>query len=399
LLAAAGTLASAFAGGWLAFMIVKSYWAAATAALLFLSYGFVTWHATSARCDTVALFFCLLGFLVAYRFQRSASILWSLPFLMLGLFFKPLFLGAPAGILLFLALERRYRVALQFCALSAMGGVILIGVFHYLVFPGQAFFQHFITYNLLPFSWVLFFVGVVLFFLSVIFPLFFGAVVFLKRRPDPLLLCYLACSVVWGVVAFSRAGSNSYYFLEGTVILVSLMAGALAQEAIKPLVGAGLMLCLGISLVSSQIWFTPAQPQPQDFVQDRSLQDYLKENFPKGSPALGYYSGELIRAGLETPITNLFHYHWLIRKGILPEEALADQLREQRFRVIVLTYDIGTSSHPLEYLTETTQRAILANYKMVLTQEMPGMQKVHPADRYYIWVPASESGTEPQRMN
>lgn len=216
-----------------------------------------------------------------------------------------------------------------------------------------------------------------------------GGVGFLRWHPNRLLSCYLGCSTLLSILAFSRAGSNTYYFLEVVLILSSLVAALLADKKTTTLRTVGLLACLGISLLCCQMWFTPATPRRQDFVLDRAMQAYLREHFPNDTLALGYYTADLMRAGLETPITNLYHYSQLIRKGILTDQGLSDQLRDHRFGVVVLTYNIQTqrSTHPPAYLTEGLRQAIIRNYVLLASLEMPAPQKFEEDDRYYVWVP------------
>jgi len=398
-LSVVGTLGCAVGSGLLTFWLARSFLAAALSPLLFLAYGFVSWHGTSVRCDSVALLLSFVGFLIAYRFRHGTAILLSTPFLLLGFIYKPLFPGSSMAILLFLLLEKRYRLAGKFGGLLVIGGLISLASFQFVVFPGQAFFHHFVLYNFLPFMWGLFVAGVI-FFVPVLLLPFLGGVGFLRWHPNRLLSCYLGCSTLFSISAFSRAGNNTYYFLEVVLILSSLVAALLADKKTTTLRTGGLMACLGISLLCCQMWFTPATPRRQDFERDRAIQVYLREHFPNDTLALGYYTADLLRAGLKTPITNLYHYNQLIRKGILSDQALLDQLRDHRFGVILLTYDIQTqsSTHPPAYLTERLRQAILRNYVLAASQEMPAPQKFQEDDRWYVWVPPSRFSSSTAKL-
>ena len=228
LLSLVGTLGCAVGSGLLTYWLVRSYLAVAMAPLFFLAYGFVTWNGISVRSDSVALVLFFAGFLVAYRFRQGGTILLSTPLFLLGLLYKPLFLGGPMAILLFLLLEKRYRLAGQFGGLLALGGLISLAYFQFVVFSGQAFFDHFVLYNLLPFTWGGFISGAVFFVPVLLLPSLLG-VRFLRRHPDKLLACYMSFSVLFSILAFSRVGRNTYYFLEYALILSSLVAALLAH--------------------------------------------------------------------------------------------------------------------------------------------------------------------------
>ena len=99
------------------------------------------------------------------------------------------------------------------------------------------------------------------------------------------------------------------------------------------------MLLLSITIFLGQ-WFAEAPPEPSNFSRDQAVQDFLRQNFSPGTPALSYFAGDLVRAGLETPITNPYHYAQLIRKGALSDQDLVNQLQARRFGVVVLNFDL-----------------------------------------------------------
>ena len=153
LLSLVGMLGCALGCALLARRLAGSTLAAILAALLFLSYRFVTLYGISDRCDLVALFFCFSGFLVAHRFQDSRRLLWAVPLILAGLFYKQQFVATPVAILLFLTLEKRYRLAVHFAGLVGAGGLALAGFFERVAFRGQAFLEHFLVYvAAMPFS-------------------------------------------------------------------------------------------------------------------------------------------------------------------------------------------------------------------------------------------------------
>src|SRR5207247_3410969 len=81
-----------------------------------------------------------------------------------------------------------------------------------------------------------------------------------------------------------------------------------------------------VTLLSSA--FVVRQVRPEDFVADRGLQNYLRKNFPAGTSTLCYYAGDPLRAGLEAPITNLWHYSALIRKGTLSDRDILSRINQ-----------------------------------------------------------------------
>jgi hypothetical protein len=385
----------ALGGGLLAFWLTRSHLAAALAPLLFLAYGFVTWTGVSVRCDTIALLLSFSGFLAAYRFRQSAALLLSVPLLLLGFFYKPMFLAAPLTILVFLLVEKRWRLAFWFGGLLAVGGLLGLAIFQFYVFPGQAFFHHFVLYNMLPYGWSGYFTGL-LFFLVMLLTPFVAADRFLRSQPDRLLHCYLGFSFLTSLVLYSRAGSNVYYSLELVLILSALVAALFADTKTASRRLGTLVALLAITFCIDQITFTTPAPTFRDVMLDQALQEHLREHFPPGTAALGYYSADLLRAGLDAPITNLYHYTQLVALGtIAADGSLADQVRSQKYGVVLLTYDIENQGTPaLAYLPPPVEQAVRQRYRLSTTLEMPGLQRIWKDARYYVWVPRREASHE-----
>lgn len=385
LLSLAGVLGCAAACGLLAFWYSRAWLAAALAPLLFLSFGFLTRHGISLRPDSVALMISVAGLLLVYRFRVSRALLLATPLFLVSFYYKQQFVAGPVAVLLFLLLERRYHLAAEFAALMAFGGLTLLAYFQWDVFGGQAFLDHFIFYNILPFTnWAF---GLVALATLLLLPLVLG-LWSLREKPDRLIVCYLVVALAFSLAASPRAGAGVYYFFETTLILSALMAASVAGKLHDQSSIGFLLLLVGGSMVAGSLSSPP--PGPQDFLQDRLVQDYLRQRFSPHTPALGYYSGDLIRAGLDTPITNIFHYTWLVRQGTFAPEDLPGQVRNHRFGVILLTADIR---NPVQdawmdyYLDEAVRKEVLANYRLDAILQMPPTARVHPAEQFYAWVP------------
>ncbi|MGA2630150.1 MAG: hypothetical protein ABSG54_08025 [Terriglobia bacterium] len=144
------TLGLATACGILAYRLSRSYLAAFLAPLVFLSSGIVTSYGTADRADSVALLLVLSGVLLAYRSQQSSALAGAAVLMLLGFFYKQQFVAGPLTVVVFLVIEKRYSLAIKFSGLLVLGGLSLLALFQFVVFPGQAFFHHFFLYNLLP---------------------------------------------------------------------------------------------------------------------------------------------------------------------------------------------------------------------------------------------------------
>lgn len=370
-----------------AFWLGKSYLAAALAPLLFLSYDFVSWYGTSFRCNFIALFFFFAGFLVAYRFQNQRTILLAVPLMVLGAFFKQQFVAGPVAVVLFVLFEKRYRLAAEFAGLLALAGLGLLGLFQFVVFRGQAFLLHFLLFDMLSPSWNNFAACLAFFGIVLVVPSL-GAFQFLRTNSNLLLRCYVGCAALLSLLTTLRQGSDINYFLEYALVLSAVFAGLLARR-ITTLRAPVWLLALALVLVLAQ-WRTYSLPGPADFLRDQTAQDYLRRRFPPQTLALGYDVGDLRRAGLETPISDLYQYTKLVRQGTFPDQGMVSQLQQRRFGLVTLTFDLEREKDPEimdRYLNEPMRKAIITNYRLDSTLEMPAPEKLNPNDRLYFWVP------------
>ena len=382
------TLGCAACCGLLAFWLAGNGFAAALAALIFLAYRVTTFYGASVRSDLGSLFLSLAGFLVAYHFRHSRKLLWATPILLAGFFYKQQFVAAPAGITLFLALDKRYRLALEFAALLAVGGLAGLALFQFVIFRGQAFLQHFLLYNALPFSLDRLTSGLLFFAALCLLPSLIG-IEFLRLHRNRLLTCYVGFALPLSILMFGRQGSDANYFLECIALLGCLFAALVAERIGDGWRAAELLVLLALSLILGQFFALPP-PTRADVTRDSAIQDFLRRHFPAHTRALGYYSGDLIRAGLDTPISNLYHHAWLVRRGVLPALALAAQIEDRRFGVVVVNFDLNhapAAAWSDYYLTPRERQAILSSYQPATVLDLPEPEKFRPEDRFYVWIP------------
>jgi hypothetical protein len=386
LLSLPATLGLAAACALLAFWLGRSYLAAALAALLFLSYAFVTLFGVSARPDTVAVFLSFLGFLAAYRFRDSRKLLLAAPLMLLGFYYKPQFVAGPLAVLLYLVMEKHYRRAAEFATTLAAGGMGLLLLFQLVVFRGQEFFLHFVIYNRVRwdrvhFLWSMAILGV---FLGV--PMLLAAE-FLRSHPNRLLSCYMGCALFLGVLTVGKTGSSVQYFFELLLIVAVLMACLVAErlgtQAAEVLVFLVMVVFLGQLLA-------PPPPRAGDFSQDQAIQDFLRRHFAPHTPSLGFYTGDLTRADLEVPISDVSHYIELTRQATLPDQDLQNQIAHHRFGLIVVSLRLRTPEDCLPTVYDCTvplARAMLENYRPLTSLALPSPERNQDDFRFYVWVP------------
>jgi len=383
-----GTLGCGAGCAVLAFWLAGSALSAILAALVFLSYGFVSLYGLSVRCDLVGVCLMFWGFLVAYRFRHSGALLAAVPLMLLGFFYKQQFVAGPLAVLIFLLLERRTWLATRFVGLLGAGGLGLLGLFQFAVFRRQAFLAHFLLYNMQPFFWPLFRQLAFVFAAVLLIPLLLG-IELLRSYTQRLLTCYLGCAVVLGLVTAGKQGSDVNYFLESVLILSALAPALLVKRLEDPARAGVVLLGLALTVFLAQ-WPTSNAPRPQDFARDRAVHDYLRQHFPPHTRAFSLFTGDLIRAGLDLPLSDLFIYTWLTRQGILSDRELLAELGDRRFGVILVNFNLERNEplrYSQDYLTKAVRQAIVARYHVAASLEMPAPEKIDPDDRFYVWAP------------
>jgi general stress protein CsbA len=383
-----GTMGLATACGVLACRLSRSYLAAFLAPLVFLSSGIVTSYGTANRADSVALLLVLSGVLLAYRSQQSPALVGAAALMLLGIFYKQQYVAGPLAVVLFLVIEKRYRLAIRFSGLLVLGGLSLLALFQFAVFPGQAFFHHFFLYNLLPISGTQFAKGLAIFAVALLLPFAVG-VEFLRVHHDRFVACYLGCAVLVAILASGKEGSASNYFIEPLLIVSALFPALIMERMGDPIRAAVLVVLLTVTLIAGRL-YTPVIPKHVDIERDRTIQGYLRGNFAPGAPALGFYTGDLLRAGLATPIPDLYQYVHLIRAAILGSRELESRLQQRQFQVIILNFDLRTAEDVEclnRCLTDRLRQIILENYRLAKSLDLPEPEKFHRQDRFYAWVP------------
>jgi hypothetical protein len=380
----------------LAFRLTHSQLAAVLAGLLLLSYGFVSLKGLSARSDIVALALVFWGFIVAHQYRETRGILLAVPLIVLGLFFKQQYVAAPLAICFYLALERRRRLAVEFAGLTVISGAGLLAYFQYVVYPGQSLLLHLVEYNMIAFTWNRFGWGMAIFLFLFGVPTLLG-LEFLRRRPDRLLSTYLGFAVLVAVFALAKEGSGTNYYLEPLLVLCAPVAALAAECRTQADRRVEVFCLLAVSLLAGTR-LASFPPSARDFVVDRAVQDYLRSNFSPGTPAGGTAVGQIMRAGLETPISDFYQYTWLACAGRIPQEQVLAHFERRRFGLVALGLNLQDEEHAHHAneicLTEDLHRAILLNYRLEATLELPRPEQADYPTRLYLWVPRGADGSD-----
>jgi hypothetical protein len=386
-LSALAILGCAACCGVLAFWLTGSLFAAGLSPLLFFSYGMATAHGIQGLSDGVSLFLYFSGFLVAHRFRNSRAILLAVPMMILGFYYKPQYVAGLLAVPMFLFLDKRYRLASEFGALLGIGGLGTFALFQWVIFRGQAFWQHFLFYQTALLSWHLLgralFVFAILLFLPVVL-----SVEYLREAPNKLVGCYLFFAVLLGLVTFCKEAGGVHYFFETVFLVCALVPALLASRVRARLYPVDLILLLGIMLLGGQ-WSTKLPPQRSDVAKYETMQSFLRSHFAPGAESLSLAPGDLLQASLETPFSGLFQLAQLDHGGVVQDRELVSKIHEERFAVIVLNFDVVRERDPywLRFYTPAILEAIGDDYQLEATLEMPSPTKDRSQDSFCIYVP------------
>jgi len=397
LLSMLGVLGCAAGCGLLAFWLSHSRAAALLSPIVFLSYGMVTGHGITALSDSIALFLFFTGFLVAFRFRKSKAILYAVPFMVLGFYYKPQYIAGPIAVFMFLVLEKRYRQAVQFAGLMTAGGLGLFAYFQWVAFSGQEFWRHFLLYQGSLMSWHRFTEGFLIFCL-LLAAAYLLAFDYLRSHPNKLLICYAAAAIALGLITISKSGSDVHYFFESVLFVSAVIPALLASRMRHGKLPVELLGLLAAVLFLGQ-WYTPTAPRPNDFTLYWNIQKYLTGHFPAGSKALDSSPGDILQAGLEIPFTSLFQLSHLARHGIVSDRELVTRIREREFSLIALNFNLQKEHNPalLDYfLTGPMRDAIVRNYSIATSLEAPAPERFQRLDRIFFYVPKQTMGIDSQ---
>jgi hypothetical protein len=396
ILSVMGTLGCAACCGVLALWLSRSYFAALLSPLVFLSYAMVTRFGTAGLSDALALLLFFSGFLVAYRFRCSRAVLLGTPLMVLGFFYKPQYIAGPIAVVSYLLIDKRLRLAAEFVALLALFGLGLLKLFQEVVFPGQAFWRHFLVYSGATLSAHRIVPSFFVFSILLLLPLLF-AIPYLRTHQDKLISYYLLWAVSLGGFTFCRSGSNIQYFLESVVVLSILFPVMLAGEINQRANPLDLVLVLGLMLLAGQAFGTHP-PAPSDFTKYSAVQTFLHGNFPAHASALGSSPGDLVQAGLEVSFPDLYQVAELSRRGLLSDRGLAAQIHARRFSTIVLDINLAEEKDPAQlyfFLTEPLREAISHDYELGAALEVPDPEKTRPGARFCVYVPRAAPALTP----
>lgn len=397
LLSLAATLGLIAAAGLFVYKLTGKIIAVAVVAALLTSTIFIARYGISARADMVALLLAFSGFLLFYCFRNSRSaLLVSAALMLLSFYYKQQFVGAPSAVFAYLVVARRFRAALEFVVVMTLGWAALAALFSFAVFPHQAFLMHFISYNHLPFDKSLVVPEILMFVIPLFVPLL-GSADFVDHQSDKLVTCYVVISVAaYFLLLFSSgSGADTNRCLEPALVLSCVFAARIATtERVIPALAWTAALAFTLLLVALlPAAFVVPEVKKDDFGKERAIQSYLRKTFSSGTKVLTYYPGDPLRAGLQVPITNLWHYSALIHKGTLSDRDIVANIDRHGYGAILLDFDLNdlkTGQKADFYTTASMRDAVRHRYAETARLRLPGTQLTRFTDGYlHVWVPRS----------
>lgn len=325
------------------------------------------------RVDALALLLSLFGLYCVFVFRDRGCVYISIPFFILALYTKQNFIAAPAAAFIYLIFKNVKR---------GVGFAIIFGTVYGSIFlllnvltRGQ-FYLHTIVYNANPFD----IISVFKFYISAL-------------QVHALLCAFAVASIVRGVLkrdvslfvlycilaagtalAVGKVGSNLNYFGEmiaASCILLGMLVteSTLIQKKHSILIGAGLILQLILfAHIPFVTGYTPTQADLKDAREVSSIISTTPD------PILSENSGLLV-INKRTVVFQPFICTQLTNQGLWDQEPFVRGIRERKFPLIILTFDVDCNVDR-ERLTDEMVAAIQENYYIE-----------HRIGEYYLYNP------------
>lgn len=379
------TLISLLGAAWFIYLTVRLFKASRLASLaeggLFFCFHPVIYWGAAGRVDALGLTFVLAGVYLVCRAEqdRAANLhslaFWgALPCFWLAFFTKQSLVAAALAVILYLVIAGRKKQAALFAGLFGLGlglGLAVLALAtggNYLFFMTMERFTPFSISQLVT-TWAL--SGAL-----------YGPLIGLTLWQVPA--CFKAGGkarflVIWGGLALltsftvGKAGAADYYFFEALAFL-SIMAGVLFSPAskisFKGLIPKTAIFLQLIILLVLTVWL--------NFQAD--TQANLAPPYQEAARVLGQYPGQTrLFAELSGPAMASGHFdqvfdHFLFRQlaaaNIRDGQALVQDVVQQKFRVMLLGYDILKLDPQVGYIPSTPwppgfEQAVQDHYRLL----------------------------------
>jgi hypothetical protein len=327
--------------------------------LFFLASPYIYNYFPLFRVDALALLFSLLGLYCVLVFEDRTLAYLSIPFFILALYTKQNFIAAPVATFIYLLFKNSKR---------GIGFAVLFGLAYATIFflltiltRGQ-FYLHTIIYNANPFS----ILSLVKFYISALqvhaflFGFAFAYVIrgVLKKNVSLFILYFILAAGT--ALAVGKIGSNLNYFGEmiaASCILLGilLMTPVFSHEKNSIVIVTGLVLQLILFIhIPFVTGYTPTRTDLNDARKVSAIINITPD------PILSENSG-LLAVNKRIVVFQPFICTQLVNQGSWDQKPFVRDIREKKFPLIILTFDIDCNVDT-ERLTDEMVAAIRENY-------------------------------------
>ncbi len=321
---------------------------ALAAGMLFFCFHPVIYWGDAGRVDALGLAFVLAGVYLFCRAEtrqpQNLAYLGSLPFFYLAFFTKQSLLAAAAAVVIYLFVSGRIRRAVIFAALLGLGIGFGLAVLtfatggNYLFFVTMERFTPFSPGQLVT-TWAL---SLLLYGPLIGIAAWQGFFFFRRGGPLRFLTIWGGCAFVVSLTV-GKAGAADYYFFEVFAFLC-VMAGL----ALFPASPVNFKKFFPKALLALQILILLVLAVNLNFQPDRqgNLGPAYREaarvlaEYPAGTPIFAELSGPAMASGHFDQVFDHFLFRQLSAAGVRNGQALVQDVARQKFKVMLMGYDI-----------------------------------------------------------
>lgn len=315
---------------------------------IYISNIYIYYWSVFYRVDSLGILFTLLGVYFALEENKKSLFLTTL-FFILAIFTKQTFISAPLALSLYYIYQKKFTLLKRFLISFLGGGAFIFLIFN--ILTDGNFFLHLIKYNANEYSLnrlIKYQIAFLKDFRYLLTSLFIG-IIFLKRKID-FLFFYLILSGL-STLSVGKVGSYINYFNE-FIAVISIFIAYIWEKSKKgikdksyPIISFLILFLLLFHFIQ-HIKKVNDDPRYNIIKVEESLEEDLKNN----EAILKYVkeiSGDIISDDPTYLIFNnkevifqSFIFAKLAEQSIWDQERFLNDIRAQKFEIIILPFDI-----------------------------------------------------------
>ncbi len=294
--------------------------------------------------DSLYIGLTLLGLVMAQKHLKSGKVLYSIPFFVLALFFKPVALAAPAAVFVALLLKKSRRAVIFIVSGFVLSSILLLLIATFMEPIGML--THIFRFNVAkynihaallsnPIGFFFFFYSIII--LAVI-------MYFLFVRKTVYALYFIIAFILHVIVLGGKVGAWANYWSEPTLALTLCIALGIGnylkdgnRQSIRIQALVLLMIIVFCALNNPRSGKVP--PTREDYANDAAVQNIVCELAGSGRP-LVFVSNPAVAARqdcVRMPISDPFLYTQHVLLGVNNGKLLEGLIKTKRFAFIALT--------------------------------------------------------------